>query len=74
MVFSEEKNPEAASHLVSHRAQDACDLTASARRISRRRKDLFFGKKVSAQVWRSPPRTASGKESGSFLKKRTKKL
>jgi hypothetical protein len=29
---------------------------------------------VTAQVWRSPPRKASGKGSGSFLKKRTKKL
>jgi hypothetical protein len=29
---------------------------------------------VFAQVWRSPPPKASGKESGSFLKKRTKKL
>jgi hypothetical protein len=29
---------------------------------------------VTAQVWRSPPREASDKESGSFLKKRTKKL
>jgi hypothetical protein len=29
---------------------------------------------VKAPVWRSPPRQASGKESGSFLKKRTKKL
>jgi hypothetical protein len=34
----------------------------------------FFEKKVTAQVWRSPPRKASGKASGSFLKKRTKKL
>jgi hypothetical protein len=29
---------------------------------------------VTARVWRSPLRQASGKESGSFLKKRTKKL
>jgi hypothetical protein len=35
---------------------------------------FFFEKKVTAQVWRSPPRKASGKASGAFLKKRTKKL
>jgi hypothetical protein len=35
---------------------------------------FFFKKKVTAQVWRSPQRKASGKESGSFLKERTKKL
>jgi hypothetical protein len=29
---------------------------------------------VTAQVWRSPPRKAKRQESGSFLKKRTKKL
>jgi hypothetical protein len=34
----------------------------------------FFASFVTAEVWRSPPRKASGKESGSFLKKRTKKL
>jgi hypothetical protein len=38
------------------------------------RKVFFFEKKVTAQVWRSLPRKASGKESGAFLKKRTKKL
>jgi hypothetical protein len=35
---------------------------------------LILRKRITAQVWRSPPRKASGKESGSFLKKRTKKL
>jgi hypothetical protein len=35
---------------------------------------LFEKKNVAAQVWRWPPPKASGKESGSFLKKRTKKL
>jgi hypothetical protein len=34
----------------------------------------FLKKEVTAQVWRSPTRKAGGKESGSFLKKRTKKL
>jgi hypothetical protein len=34
----------------------------------------FFEKKVAAQGWRSPPRKASGKASGAFSKKRTKKL
>jgi hypothetical protein len=29
---------------------------------------------VTAQVWRWPPPKASGKESGAFLKKRTKKF
>jgi hypothetical protein len=37
--------------------------------------DFFFKKKkVTAQVWRWPPPKASSKESGSFLKKKTKKL
>jgi hypothetical protein len=31
-------------------------------------------KNVTAPVWRWPPPKASGKASGSFLKKRTKKL
>jgi hypothetical protein len=38
------------------------------------RKQFFCEEKVTAQVWRSPPRKASGTGSGSFLKKRTKKL
>jgi hypothetical protein len=38
------------------------------------RQTFFVENKVTAQVWRSHSRKASGEDSGSFLKERTKKL
>jgi hypothetical protein len=56
---------------IHHTGRVALPMSGAERSSFSRKRRVFF--LVTAQVWRSPPRKPSLKESGSFLKKRTKK-